>query len=95
MFIVNLTYIKPLEEIEVHLEAHREFLDRQYAAGIFLASGPKNPRDGGIILVSGEVSRSELDKMLSRDPFWQHQLARYEVTEFMPVKYASGLGEFL
>ena len=44
MFIVLLTYKLPLAEVERHLAAHREYLDRQYAAGTFLCSGPQNPR---------------------------------------------------
>ena len=50
MFIVLLTYKLPLAEVERHLAAHREYLDRQYAAGTFLCSGPQNPRTGGVIL---------------------------------------------
>ncbi|MES2347588.1 MAG: GTP cyclohydrolase, partial [Pseudomonadota bacterium] len=46
MYIVDLTYLKSLAEIEPHLVAHRAFLDEHYARGIFIASGPKNPRDG-------------------------------------------------
>ncbi|MDD7039160.1 MAG: YciI family protein, partial [Alistipes senegalensis] len=48
MFIVRLTYKKPLAEVERHLAAHREYLDRHYADGAFLCSGPQNPRSGGI-----------------------------------------------
>nr|WP_277402853.1 MULTISPECIES: YciI family protein [Brucella] len=88
-----MTYSKPLEEIERHLEAHRDFLNRQYAEGIFLASGPKNPRDGGVILASGKISRNELEAILNLDPFRQYGLATYDVTEFTPVKYAPALAE--
>ena len=88
MFVVNLTYIKPLEEIGRHLEVHRDFLNRQYADGVFLASGPKNPRDGGVILASGKVSRTELDAILNLDPFRQHELSIYDVIEFTPAKCA-------
>ncbi|MBQ0709753.1 MULTISPECIES: YciI family protein [unclassified Ochrobactrum] len=95
MFVVNLTYIKPLEEIGRHLEAHREFLDRQYADGVFLASGPKNPRDGGVILANGKVSRSELEAIIELDPFWRHQLATYDVIEFTPAKFSPLLGDLL
>lgn len=86
MYIVELSYLKPLNAIEIQLEAHRSFLDEQYANEVFLASGPKNPRDGGVILVSGRVSRAELDAILARDPFYQHGLAAYRITEFAPVK---------
>ncbi|CAH2806737.1 MAG: Uncharacterized protein conserved in bacteria, partial [uncultured Paraburkholderia sp.] len=50
MYVINLTYIAPLDKVDDALEAHREFLTRQFEAGVFLAAGPKTPRDGGIIL---------------------------------------------
>ena len=51
MFIVNLTYIKSLDEVEKHLEKHIDFLNQYYTKGLFIASGRKNPRTGGIILM--------------------------------------------
>lgn len=51
MFIVLLTYVKPLEQVDTHIEAHKVFLDQYYTQGKFLASGPKVPRTGGVILV--------------------------------------------
>ena len=44
MFIVNLTYIKSLDEVEKHLEKHIDFLNQYYTKGHFIASGRKNPR---------------------------------------------------
>ena len=41
MFIINLTYIKPLEEVEKHLQKHINFLDQHYKKGYFIASGRK------------------------------------------------------
>ncbi|GJJ03756.1 hypothetical protein RugamoR64_42940 [Duganella rhizosphaerae] len=95
MYIVNLTYLKPLAEIEVHLAAHRAFLDEQYAHEMFLASGPKNPRDGGVIIVSGRLSRAELDGLLARDPFAQNGIASYQVTEFEATKRHPALAALL
>ncbi|GGY05136.1 YciI family protein [Paludibacterium paludis] len=86
MYIVELTYLKPLADIETHLEVHRRYLDEEYASGLFLASGPKVPREGGVILASGGVSRQDLESALSRDPFRRHGLAEYRVTESTPVK---------
>ncbi len=51
MFIVNITYQTPLEEIEKHLEAHVAFLDKYYEAGVFLLSGRKKPRTGELSLL--------------------------------------------
>ena len=36
MFIVNLTYIKSLDEVEKHLEKHIDFLN-QYYTKVFLS----------------------------------------------------------
>lgn len=44
MFIINLTYIEPLEAVEKHLEKHIDFLNQYYTKGLFIASGRKNPR---------------------------------------------------
>lgn len=90
MFIVELTYTVPLEEVDALLEEHRAYLAVQYKAGIFLASGPKVPRTGGIILATAE-SPDALHKVLEQDPFHREAVARYEVTEFVPVKTADAL----
>ena len=36
MFIISLTYTAELAQIEQHLAAHSQFLDRYYQAGVFL-----------------------------------------------------------
>lgn len=95
MYIITLTYKVPLSEIERHLQSHRNFLDEQYKAGIFLASGPKNPRIGGVIISTGKVSRSEINAILGADPFYVHELADYEIIEFTPVKYHEYLKDFV
>lgn len=90
MFIISLTYTAPLAKIDARLAAHRDYLAAQYAAGVFLMSGPKVPRDGGIILADAP-SRAALDKILAEDPFALADLARYEVTEFIPAMTAEPL----
>lgn len=89
MFIILLHYIQPLTEIEANIEEHRRFLDRHYAAGYFLASGPQVPRTGGVILAQG-LSREELETVLAEDPFHRERVASYQVIEFTPNKFAAG-----
>lgn len=84
MFIISLTYKSEMSQIEAHLEAHKVYLQQQYDAGHFIASGRKIPRTGGIILARSE-SLEMLESILAADPFHIHQLANYEVTEFMPT----------
>lgn len=50
MFIVSLTYICTLEDVDKILPQHVEYLKNQYEKGNFIASGRKIPRTGGIIL---------------------------------------------
>ena len=54
MFIVELTYKAELSEIDALMREHMAFVKKYYAAGVFLASGRKVPREGGIILATCE-----------------------------------------
>ncbi len=93
MFIVSLNYIKSISEVERYLEEHRAYLQKYYASGHFLMSGRKEPRTGGVILVMAS-SRDVVEQIISQDPFHREQLARYEVTEFVPTMTASDLDRY-
>jgi uncharacterized protein YciI len=83
MFVIVLTYHKSLEEVDKHLSAHVEFLKTQYAKGVFLASGRKNPRNGGVILALA-ADKAEIEAIIALDPFYIHDVATYEIIEFTP-----------
>lgn len=85
MFIVSLTYISEISQIDKYLEAYIEYLDKNYEKGVFIASGRKVPRSGGVILANTR-NRSELEEIINDDPFKIHNLADYELTEFVPTK---------
>ncbi|EHN14639.1 YciI family protein [Clostridium sporogenes] len=94
MFIVNLTYVKPLEEVEKHLADHIKFLDKYYASNNFICSGRKNPRVGGIILCNAK-NTEEIKEIISEDPFSKNNIANYEIVEFQPTKYVKSFKEFI
>ena len=48
MFIFNLTYVKPIQEVEKMLPAHISYLEENYSIKKFICSGRKVPRTGGI-----------------------------------------------
>ena len=73
MFIINLTYKVDLSRVDEHLEAHVDYLKKQYENGNFLASGRKVPRTGGVIL-SGLTEQSNLMEIINKDPFKIHEL---------------------
>jgi uncharacterized protein YciI len=94
MFILSLSYKKDLSEVEKWMEAHVQFLDKYYAAKKFIFSGRKNPRTGGIILVR-DVDRETLSTIIKEDPFYQNELADYDITEVIPTKYDADFASFV
>lgn len=89
MFVVNLTYKVPLNEIDRLRDAHMEWVKAGYADGIFIASGAKRPRTGGIILARG--TREALDARLADDPFTKADVADYDVIDFAATSAEAGL----
>lgn len=94
MFIVKLTYKKPLAQVDKFLQAHREFLDYYYKQGLFLASGPLKPRTGGI-LIALTTDRALLEDILQKDPYYLAEIADFELFEFTPVMHRAELTELL
>lgn len=90
MFVMELTYTAPIEAVEEQMDAHIAWLDGHYAAGVFLASGRKVPRDGGVVLAGG-VSRAEIEKIAAGDPFTMAGVCEYRITEFIATKTSTDL----
>lgn len=86
MFIAILTYKKPLEEVDRHLQAHRDYLAEHYAAGDFIASGPQTPRVGGVIMMKAD-NREEANSIIAQDPFNINGIADYLIVEFTPTMF--------
>jgi uncharacterized protein YciI len=81
VFVVILTYTKPLDLVDSHLEAHVEFLKKSYEENVFIASGRQVPRTGGVILARA-ASMEALQQVLSNDPFYKNGVADYRIIEF-------------
>ena len=94
MYIVALTYVRPVEEIDPLLPGHMAWLEEHYAAGRFLASGRKVPRTGGVILAA-RMARTDLDALIAADPFHRKGVARYDVTELEISKAAPQLAALI
>jgi uncharacterized protein YciI len=94
MFIIDLQYIVPLEELDEHMADHMQFLRKYYKNNVFVASGRKVPRTGGIILALAN-SKDEIITLMKEDPFTQHQLAEYTITEFLTSQYYPELKDLL
>jgi len=94
MFAVHSVYLKPLEEVDKYLEAHRAFLKTLYAQGITICSGPQVPRTGGFILMKA-ASKDEALGIMKNDPYVINGIARYSVIEFDVRSFAEGFEQFL
>ena len=90
MFVIELSYKVDLAQIDAHMTAHVRFLKKYYAAGNFLVSGRKIPRDGGIILAVGK-SRDEIEAIIREDPFHTHGLADFRIIEFRASQRADDI----
>ena len=90
MFLVLLSYKKPLAEVDRHVSAHMAFLARYYASGEFLLSGRKEPRSGGVILAKA-AARAHIEQIVQNDPLVLEGVADYEIIEFIASTAAPAL----
>jgi uncharacterized protein YciI len=94
MFVIELVYTATLARIDALMPAHMRFLKKYYAAGNFLVSGRKVPRDGGIILAVA-ASRDEVERIIREDPFVEKGFAEYRIVEFRASQRADDIQERL
>jgi uncharacterized protein YciI len=90
MFVIELTYRAPLLDIDANMAAHVRFLKKYYAAGTFLISGRKIPRDGGIIVAAGN-SLADIEAIVREDPFVERGLADFRIVQFRASQRADDL----
>lgn len=84
-YVLVVSYTAPLRAVDAAMPAHRRFLDEHFATGEFLASGPREPRVGGVILARF-YSRARLTAVIAADPFVRQGLASYEAIAFEPTR---------
>lgn len=89
MFVIALTYLRPLDELDAIMSQHVVWLKKHYESGLFIASGRQVPRKGGVILARSG-NRADLDAILAQDPFVKSGCARADVVEFTPSMTATG-----
>ena len=89
MFVLLLTYTRPVEEVDALMREHMAWLRRHYAAGRFVVSGRRIPRTGGVILARGD-DREEVEAIAASDPFVSGGVATCEVIQFRASQTAPG-----
>lgn len=84
--IAIVRYRKPLDEVLVHIDAHRAYLRSLAEKGVLLASGPFEPRSGGALLlrVPDDGWYEALDAVRDADPFTHARVAEDEILPWRP-----------
>lgn len=93
MFVLELTYTAPLERIDALLDDHVDWLTTHYESGTFIASGRKEPRDGGVIIAVG-ADRADIEQVVATDPFVIGEVCTYRIIEFLATKTAPALADY-
>jgi uncharacterized protein YciI len=94
MFIIELVYKAELDAIDAAMRAHMAWLKKHYAAGRFVVSGRKIPREGGVIVAVGGT-RAEIEAIASEDPFVRRGLAEARVIEFRASQRADDVAALI
>ena len=81
LYLVLIEYEADLAEIDAAMRDHMAFLDRCYAADVFIVSGRRDPRTGGVILARAP-SRDDVEAIMALDPFVSRGLASFEIVAF-------------
>ena len=90
MFVIELVYTADLVQIDAQMKPHMAFLRAQYDAGTFVMSGRKVPRDGGIIIATGD-DRDAIEAVVKQDPFVARGLAEYRIIQFRATQRADDI----
>lgn len=84
--VVLIRYRRPMEEVAEATPDHRAYLAGLHQQGILLASGPFDPRTGGMLLLRiPDEDPSLLERIRDGDPFHQRGLADYELQRWAPT----------
>jgi uncharacterized protein len=88
--VLSSTYLQPPDVIDQTRPAHLKFLESEIDAGRLLLAGRQEDGSGGVLITS-DMTAEEAQEVLSRDPYVQAGVARYERRTFIGAYRAPGL----
>ena len=94
MFIIDIHYTAPLEEVDKHKDGHVAYLKKYIENNSFIVTGRKVPPTGGI-LIANAASREEVEKIITEDPFYSEKVAEITITEFLHARHNAVLNGLL
>ncbi len=94
LFLIQLTYIKELDEIDNLMKLHVAYLKKYYKLNKFIFSGRQVPRKGGVILCYAD-SVKDIKTIIEEDPFKIYAAARFKIIPFLASMYSKDFGAVL
>ena len=85
MFMITLTFGENRARAGEFMAAHKAWIEKGFADGVFLLVGSIQPNRGGGILAHGE-SEEEIVRRLSEDPFVSEGVVVAEVIRIDPAR---------
>lgn len=83
MHIILLRFAANKASAAQFMDAHKAWLQRGFAEGVFLLAGSLEPGLGGGILAHN-TTLSELERRVNEDPFVSENVVRAEILELDP-----------
>ncbi len=84
IYAILLTYTRPIEEVNQHLEPHKAWLVENVRQGRVIFAGPLESKTGGMVLACC-ADRDALEAMMAQDAFILHKVASYEAVACVPA----------
>jgi uncharacterized protein YciI len=84
LFAITLNYLRPPEDVQGQLEAHKAWLVRYIQAGKILFAGPLHAKAGGFVLAHAS-EQTDIQSMIAEDPFHIHNLVRFDIQATEPL----------
>lgn len=91
MFIIILTFSKPVEEVDRHLAAHKAWIKQGFDDGVFVLAGGRRPRTGGALLAIGD-DRASIEARIELDPFVQNGVVTTQILQVVPTTVDERIG---
>ncbi len=93
MSLAMLTYVKPLDEVDVHRDAHVAWIKDAMDQGIMLLAGRRTPPTGGVLLFRGEADA--VAAVAATDPFVVNGVATVEIVAFTATLAMDAVADLL
>lgn len=85
MYIVFLRFSDQQHRAGELMPAHKAWIDRGIADGVFLMVGSLAEKRGGAVLAHG-VTRAQIEACVLEDPFVMHDVVTAEIIEVTPAR---------